>query len=148
MDGRYTSVQRRFRLKVVLIAAVGALFLACPRVSRGQPPPHPAAPSPQSASQQEAQRAAGKNLYDKYCKLCHGEDGVGYKADHANQLRNPLFLATASYELVGIAIDRGRPGTPMAAFGHDFGGPLKDAEIYALVEYLFSLNRTDVEKVV
>src|SRR5882724_3719480 len=108
----------------------------------------PAASNPQQPGAQEALRIAGKKAYAKYCELCHGADGTGYGADHANHLSNPLFLATASDEFLAVAIERGRPGTPMAAYHQDFGGPLKDEDTDALLAYIASLRQTDLEKVV
>ena len=84
--------------------------------------------------------AEGHQLYDKYCKLCHAEGGKGYAADDANQLANPEFLQAASDGFLQMAIDQGRPGTPMAAYGKTFGGPLSHAEEHTIVAYLRSLQ--------
>lgn len=82
----------------------------------------------------------GRGLYDRYCALCHGARGIGYAADHATQLKNRTFLATATDELLRVAIERGRPGTPMSAFGAVNGGPLSGAEVDAIIAYLRSLG--------
>lgn len=83
----------------------------------------------------------GRALYDRYCALCHGAAGEGYAADHASQLRNPSFLQTASTEFLRVAIEQGRPGTPMAAFGRAHGGPLTSSDTAQLIAYLRSLDR-------
>ncbi len=75
-------------------------------------------------------------LYARYCALCHGAKGEGYAADNANQLANPYFLAAATDRFLYASIARGRPGTPMSAWGEAAGGPLVDAEIKALVGHL------------
>ncbi|MBI3203595.1 MAG: c-type cytochrome [Myxococcales bacterium] len=93
-------------------------------------PPSPASPSVDT----------GRALYDRYCALCHGARGVGYSADHATQLKNRTFLATATDELLRVAIERGRPGTPMSAFGKGRGGPLGPAEVDAVIAYVRSLG--------
>jgi mono/diheme cytochrome c family protein/rhodanese-related sulfurtransferase len=85
----------------------------------------------------------GRALYDRYCALCHGAGAVGYAADNASQLANRTFLATASDEFLRIAIERGRPGTPMSAFGAAHGGPLHHREIDLVIAYLRSLQRVD-----
>lgn len=89
----------------------------------------------------EEQRVAlGEKLYVRYCKLCHGEDGAGYAADHAGQLGNPLFVASATRDQIWFGIEYGRPGTPMAAFGKSQGGPLDKEQIKNLVRYIKSLK--------
>jgi cytochrome c oxidase cbb3-type subunit III len=77
-----------------------------------------------------------KELYDKYCALCHGDRGQGYQADNATQLANEEFLRTADDAFLWTAIERGRPGTPMSAFGKVDGGPLGEDEIELLVAHL------------
>jgi cytochrome c oxidase cbb3-type subunit III len=83
----------------------------------------------------------GEALYDRYCALCHAPGGAGYAADNARQLSNPSFLRTATDEFLRIAIDRGRPGTPMSAFGASHGGPLGPGEVDRIIAYLRSLDR-------
>ena len=74
--------------------------------------------------------------YLTYCALCHAVDGSGYTADNANALNHPAFLATATDELLRTSIVRGRPGTPMSAWGEELGGPLSDARVDGLVAYI------------
>jgi len=87
----------------------------------------------------EAQVAVeGGALYEKYCALCHGDELQGYAADDANALANQDFLRSASDGFVATAIRRGRPGTPMAAYGDDYGGPLSKREIGLLTAFIRS----------
>lgn len=105
----------------------------------------------EKAAVANADPAQGRILYDRYCKLCHGEGGKGYAADNANALASPEFLASAGDALLLTAIDRGRPGTPMAAFGWRFGGPLEIGDLFHVWAYLRSLEtrpRVDVDKTV
>jgi mono/diheme cytochrome c family protein/rhodanese-related sulfurtransferase len=118
-----------------LAAALGAcLWSGCssskPRV---EPQPQPIGTSV----------TAGEKLYDKYCKLCHGEDGTGYAADFANALTNQDFLATATDPFLFTAIDQGRPGTAMAAYGDAHGGPLTSGDIRLIMTYLRSFQKEE-----
>ncbi|MBX3275726.1 MAG: c-type cytochrome [Sandaracinaceae bacterium] len=92
----------------------------------GASAPH-AAPPPSSE---------GAALYAQYCALCHGADGEGYAADDATRLRGQRFLTTATDDLLAVAIARGRPHTAMAGYSDQFGGPLTDAQIDALVAFV------------
>jgi mono/diheme cytochrome c family protein/rhodanese-related sulfurtransferase len=78
----------------------------------------------------------GGALYQRYCALCHGEDATGYAADNAPSLISPSFLATASDEFLFAATAYGRPGTPMAAYGSELGGPLEPDQIRAIAVWL------------
>lgn len=74
--------------------------------------------------------------FQRYCAMCHGERGEGAVADHANAIGNPAFLSAVSDEFLFESIRRGRPGTPMSAFGVAAGGPLADDEIRELIRFL------------
>jgi cytochrome c oxidase cbb3-type subunit 3 len=80
--------------------------------------------------------ARGAADYQVYCAVCHGEQGQGYAADNANALAHPAFLATATDDFLRSAIIRGRSGTPMSAWGAEWGGPLEDAAVDDMVTYL------------
>lgn len=85
-----------------------------------------------------AQHKAGWALYSKYCALCHGDRGQGYKADGANALNHPEFLRIASDTLLRNGIYRGRPGTPMSAWGATYGGPLSKEQTEQIVRLIRS----------
>ena len=76
--------------------------------------------------------------YVKLCSLCHGKDGEGYAADGANALNNPTFQQTATREYLVAAIERGRPGTTMSAWGHTYGGPMSQVEMEAMADYILA----------
>jgi len=78
----------------------------------------------------------GAALYGAYCALCHGEQGEGYAADNANALNNPDFLAVADDDFLRAALRQGRPGTPMSAWGSEWGGPLSDDDLDTLVAHI------------
>ncbi len=96
-----------------------------------------AAPAPGPPAQLE-----GAALYAKYCALCHGARGQGYAADHANALANQQFLIAASDPFLGWAIAYGRPGTPMAAFGKDRGGPLDHGQVSKIIHFIRSWQQS------
>lgn len=78
----------------------------------------------------------GAELYARYCALCHGDDGGGYAADNATRLRGQGFLRTASDQLLGLAIARGRAHTAMGGYHESRGGPLSDDDVDTLVAHL------------
>jgi len=80
--------------------------------------------------------AHGAQLYGKLCALCHGDQREGGKADNAPSLSSPTLLASASDDYLRNAIVRGRPGTAMAGYGKQIGGPLSDADVSALMEFI------------
>ena len=75
-------------------------------------------------------------LFQTLCAPCHGADARGYKADHAPSLVNPTFLESASDEFLRRSIQFGRPGTSMAAYGKQSGGPLDAEAVGKLVGWL------------
>lgn len=83
----------------------------------------------------------GRSLWKTYCALCHGVKGEGYIADHAPAMSNQMFLASTSDRFLVEAITKGRPGTPMGAYGKAEGGPLSKAEVRALVRAIRSWQR-------
>ena len=78
----------------------------------------------------------GAALYAKYCALCHADDRSGYAADHAPSLRSPELMGNASGQFLWSAVSYGRPGTPMAAFAEEQGGPLSHGAQHALMDWL------------
>jgi mono/diheme cytochrome c family protein/rhodanese-related sulfurtransferase len=109
------------------------------------PPAQPAARDAAVAAAADAGRpvdagdprvARGGELYAKYCALCHGPNGEGYAADNAPSLISDTFLASANDGFLYGSIDRGRPGTPMAAYGQRLGGPLTEHQIRELIAWI------------
>lgn len=80
----------------------------------------------------------GAALYVKYCALCHGPEGKGYAADNAPSLVSTSFLESATDTFIAGGIRMGRPGTAMAAYGKQRGGPLNETDIRAIVQFLRS----------
>lgn len=80
--------------------------------------------------------ARAEVTYRQHCALCHGPEGKGYTADNAPSLVNPTFLASADDDFFRRSIELGRPGSAMAGYGRDVGGPLDDEQIGELVDFL------------
>ncbi len=80
----------------------------------------------------------GQVYYERYCALCHGDDGEGYKSPAANALSNQDFLVAATDDFLSEAVRRGRTGTKMSPFGAAMDGPIDDAELVDLVAYIRS----------
>ncbi len=91
---------------------------------------------PARAAPAAANVNAGAELYARYCQLCHAADGTGYAADNAPSLVSPMFLTGANDAFIARGIRLGRPNTAMAAYGKDRGGPLDEAQISAIVNFL------------
>jgi mono/diheme cytochrome c family protein/rhodanese-related sulfurtransferase len=95
----------------------------------------------------EAATAAAAN-YQQYCALCHGEDRQGHVNDHAPSLRSKSLLESGSPWVIWEATGYGRPGTPMAPFLDEVGGPLTSDEILDLSKWLrqeAGVDKVDME---
>jgi cytochrome c oxidase cbb3-type subunit 3/ubiquinol-cytochrome c reductase cytochrome c subunit len=105
-----------------------------------KPQPDPPAQQPRDASTADADptKLEGAALYQTYCSQCHGPDAKGYKADNAPSLVNKTFLESATDEFIHKSIAVGRPGTSMAGYGSDIGGPLDHMAIGRIVRWLRS----------
>jgi cytochrome c oxidase cbb3-type subunit III len=82
--------------------------------------------------------AAGAPLYAELCAGCHGARGQG---KIAISLNNPIFLSSASDGFIRHAIERGREGTAMPAFGTTLGAE----EIDHLTRFVRSFASTSPE---
>ncbi len=122
-------------------SALALSLTACPRKSPPEAVPSsatPPAPPKASATTREDRIHAGKELYDRYCKLCHGAEGKGYAADNAPSLVSKTFLESASDSFIARGIRVGRSNTAMAAYGKSRGGPLDEKQIRSIVAFLRS----------
>ncbi|KFN49711.1 c-type cytochrome [Arenimonas composti] len=96
--------------------------------------------TPRLAPEQHAAAAAD---YQRYCALCHGPDRAGHANDHAPSLRSRSLLESAQPWLLREAIAYGRPGTAMAGFVDEIGGPMTFAEIERLNQWLVTVADVD-----
>ena len=86
------------------------------------------------SAEQSASAAAN---YQQYCALCHGAERQGHVNDHAPSLRSKSLLESGFPWAIVMATGYGRPGTPMAPFIDEVGGPLTRQEIRELSQWLF-----------
>ncbi|HVV88451.1 MAG TPA: c-type cytochrome [Kofleriaceae bacterium] len=84
-------------------------------------------------AQPDPRTSRAAELYKTHCALCHGPQAQGYAADNAPSLVNPTFLDSVDDAFLKRSIELGRPGTAMAGFGRDVGGPLDDTQIADLI---------------
>ncbi|MFH1313376.1 MAG: c-type cytochrome [Candidatus Eisenbacteria bacterium] len=102
------------------------------------------APKPaKDVSPAETAVRKGAGLYGTYCALCHGKSGEGYLADEANALGNQDFLKSATDDFIIEAIVRGRPGTPMSAWGREKAGVLAADDVLAILAFIRSWQTED-----
>ena len=79
----------------------------------------------------------GESLFSFSCSACHGVDGLGGTAPALNSQQ---FLTIASDDQISQLIAVGVPGSQMAAYSLDYGGPLTLEQIDAITTYLRSLE--------
>ena len=91
------------------------------------------------ASENSAQTVAGRQLYALNCASCHGERGQGVDAPALNSQE---FLQSVSDEQMHGIIAGGIPGSAMPAWLDEYGGPLTDQQIAAVVAYIRSWQDT------
>jgi cytochrome c oxidase cbb3-type subunit III len=75
------------------------------------------------------------SLYRVNCAGCHGPDG---SHGPAPALNDQLFLQIVPDEVLTEVIRRGRPSTPMPAFGAEHGGTLSEEQVQVLAAGLKS----------
>lgn len=76
----------------------------------------------------------GAVLYADNCAVCHGEQGAG----RVGATLAKDWPSIRPDMTVRAIIAQGVRGSPMPAWSNEFGGPLSDAEIDALVQYILS----------
>jgi mono/diheme cytochrome c family protein len=91
------------------------------------------------ASRQAALVSTGRQLWGLNCASCHGDDGQGVDAPALNSRQ---FLASIQDEQMHRIVAAGITGTEMPAWWDEFGGPLTDDQIEAVVAFVRSWEKT------
>ena len=111
--------------KSTLLATLGVLSLCGAFAATAQPEPL-----------EPAERTAAAADYERYCALCHGDDRQGRAADNAPSLRSHSLIASGGVGYLYSSTRYGRPGTAMAAYGSELGGPLEPQSLWNLARWL------------
>jgi cytochrome c5 len=94
----------------------------------------------------------GKNLYDHYCAICHGEGGVGdgFNAYNLNprprDLTNPQIMDGISDEKLFEVISQGGRGVNKSNLMPSWGGTLKQEDIRNIISFVRTLKDTSTVK--
>jgi mono/diheme cytochrome c family protein len=91
------------------------------------------------AARETALVTSGRHLWALDCSSCHGDSGQGVDAPALNSKQ---FLSSVSDDQMHHIIQSGVPGSAMPAWWDEFGGPLTDDQISALVAYVRSWEKT------
>jgi mono/diheme cytochrome c family protein len=79
----------------------------------------------------------GRTLYLTFCAACHGVSGEGLNGRPALRSGDAATLTLAQLE---SKISKGRPFFGMPAWSTKLNGPLSDAQIAAVAQYVISLR--------
>jgi len=85
----------------------------------------------------------GSSLFSQYCSSCHGQFGEGgFNPSRAGDIIPPIstaeYLKTRTDETLMNIIAQGQPNFGMSPFGEDFGGPLDQTQLDAIVAFIRS----------
>jgi len=86
------------------------------------------------AELEAAQLVSGEQLWAANCSACHGPDGEGIDAPALNAKE---FFADTTEQRTHHIAQAGIPGTEMGPWWNEFGGPLTDQQIRAIVAFIF-----------
>ena len=90
-------------------------------------------------AQQTALVQSGRQLWGLNCSSCHGDRGQGVDAPALNSKQ---FLTAISDDQMHRIVSTGIIGTAMPAWWDEYGGPLTDQQIAAIVAYIRSWEKT------
>jgi len=82
---------------------------------------------------------AGESLWTSTCASCHGYFGQGVDAPALNSVQ---FLTIATDEQILSIVSTGIPGSEMAAYSQQYGGPLTQEQVVSIVACIRSWEDT------
>src|SRR3989304_4179226 len=119
-------------LLLALLAGVGAMAQGNPEAAKVK---NPAAATPESA-------AAGKQLYTRYCAVCHGVNAEGGSgSDISPPAPNLIDAEWKRGSTDGEIFDVIKNGIPPDLSMEPWGDRIKDPDIWNVVNYVRSLAK-------
>jgi cytochrome c oxidase cbb3-type subunit III len=128
VDARFLPRHRALAAARLVLSACAIALAATTATSSAQSRPRPLAMATR------ADIAAGKQIFDAQCALCHGAAGIGGTAP---DLRRPMLLHARDDEALLEVIREGIPGTPMPFAFLSLSEPM----IWQTAAYVRSLGR-------
>jgi cytochrome c len=140
------AMERKIVITVGMIAATALLFMAYGFRE-------PARQADAQEAQLDTSIGRGITNFSSLCFPCHGENGQGAVVPDSNPMRlapplnRPDLRPTdpderkKTYDFLFKTISRGRPGTPMPAWGQSDGGTLLDEHINELALMILNGDR-------
>jgi mono/diheme cytochrome c family protein len=144
------AMERKVLLSTGMIIAIGAVLTIYGLVDPGRQ-------AGAKERQLDTSIKRGAEQYATLCYGCHGEDGKGAVVPGSDpprvapQLNRDQFAESwrsdpdefkKTFDLVYKTIQRGRPGTPMPAWGQTDGGTLNQEQVYELASLVTHGTRT------
>jgi len=126
MSGENTQLDRstnRWMVAGIVLMVIGLLAFPLYRIYE---------PTIRAEAAEETQAnlaSVGVALWTSTCASCHGANGAGVDAPALNSIQ---FLTISTDEQIFSIASSGVPGTDMAAYSQQFGGPLTRQQIAAL----------------
>ncbi len=146
---------------LVQIAGILFLLIASSACSRRTAEAHVAAPAGQPANVPASPEVAaaeaplsyelrlGKETFQHYCKICHGETGAGdgfnaFNLDpHPRDLSDPAFQKTKTDGDLKDAIQRGGSGVGLSPLMPPWGKTLSTAQVDEVILYIRTFKKTE-----
>jgi mono/diheme cytochrome c family protein len=144
------SAERKVQLIIAVVLGIGVVTLL---YGLGEPERQAKA----FERQRETAVERGAHAYAQYCYGCHGYTGTGAIVPGQGIQAANLSIRRATgdrdddkktYDLLTKTIARGRPNTPMPAWGLRDGGSLNDEEISELATFIMFGNWSEVQALV
>jgi mono/diheme cytochrome c family protein len=126
-------------------AGAPAALAAAPVAGTGAAGAAPAAPAPPPLSYEQR---LGRDVYQRYCQVCHGERGGGdgfnaFNLDpHPRDFSDPVFQNKKSDADLADAVRRGGAGVGLTSLMPPWGRTLSGRQVDSVVLYLRTLRKS------